>query len=58
MCKAGRQVHLHPVVVIIAFLFLGKLLGFAGLLLAVPAAAFLATLADEMISRSPAYKER
>ncbi len=54
----GRQVHLHSVVVIIAFLFLGKLLGFVGLLLAVPAAAFLATLADEMISRSPAYKER
>lgn len=54
----GRQVHLHPVGVIIAFLFLGNLLGFAGLLLAVLAAAFLATLADEIISRSPAYKER
>lgn len=54
----GWQLHLHPVGVIIAFLFPGNLLGFVGLLLAVPAAAFLATLADEIISRSPAYKER
>ena len=44
----GREVNLHPVVVIISFLAFGTLLGFTGLLLAVPAAAFLVTLADEL----------
>lgn len=53
----GWRVRLHPVVVIIAFLCLGDLLGFAGLLLAVPTAAFLATLVDEIVSKSPAHKE-
>ncbi|MBE9009929.1 AI-2E family transporter [Pseudanabaenaceae cyanobacterium LEGE 13415] len=43
----GRQVHLHPVVVILAFLVLGKLFGFLGVLLAVPAAAIVMTLFDE-----------
>ncbi len=43
----GRRVHLHPVVVTIALPFSGKLPGFVGVLLAVPAAAFSVTLADE-----------
>jgi predicted PurR-regulated permease PerM len=51
----GRHTRLHPVVVIVSFLFLGDLLGFAGFILAIPGAAFLATLIDEIISKSPAY---
>jgi len=43
----GRQVNLHPVVVILTFLVMGKLLGFIGILLAVPAAAVFVTLIDE-----------
>ncbi|MGA7932022.1 MAG: AI-2E family transporter [Kovacikia sp.] len=43
----GQQVRLHPVVVILTFLVMGKLLGFIGVLLAVPAAAVLVTLIDE-----------
>lgn len=43
----GQQVNLHPVVVILTFLVMGKLLGFIGILLAVPAAAVLVTLIDE-----------
>jgi predicted PurR-regulated permease PerM len=52
----GRRTRLHPVMVIISFLFLGDLLGFAGFILAIPVAAFLATLMDEIISKSPAYE--
>lgn len=44
----GRRVNLHPVVVILSFLVFGELLGFIGVLLAVPAAAFLVTLVDEI----------
>ena len=44
----GHEVRLHPVVVILAFLFFGRLLGFVGLLLAVPAAVVLATLVDHL----------
>jgi predicted PurR-regulated permease PerM len=43
----GKQVNLHPVVVIITFLVMGKLLGLIGVLLAVPAAAVLVTIIDE-----------
>jgi predicted PurR-regulated permease PerM len=53
----GRHVRLHPVVVIIAFLFLGDLLGFVGLLLAIPVTAFLASLVDAIVAKSPAYGE-
>ena len=53
----GRHVRLHPVVVIIAFLFLGDLLGFVGLLLAIPVTAFLASLVDAIVAKSPAYAE-
>lgn len=43
----GKQVHLHPVTVILTFLVMGKLFGFLGILLAVPAAAVMVTLIDE-----------
>ncbi|WP_068820272.1 AI-2E family transporter [Phormidesmis priestleyi] len=43
----GQQVNLHPVVIILTFLVLGKLLGLIGLLLAVPAAAVFVTFIDE-----------
>lgn len=48
----GRQVHLHPVFVILTFLVMGKLLGFIGILLAVPIAAVLVTLIDEFIPKA------
>ena len=50
----ARRVHLHPVMVILAFLVLGELLGFVGVLLAVPAAAIVVTLVDEFSSEPPA----
>jgi len=43
----GQRVGLHPVVVILAFMFLGELLGLIGLLLAVPVAAVILTLVEE-----------
>lgn len=46
----AHEVRLHPVMVILAFLLLGRLLGLAGLLLAVPTAVLLATLMDEVTS--------
>jgi predicted PurR-regulated permease PerM len=49
----GQQVRLHPVVVILTFLVMGKLLGFIGVLLAVPAAAVLVTLIDEFTPKDP-----
>jgi predicted PurR-regulated permease PerM len=44
----GRQVNLHPVMVILTFLIMGKLLGFFGVLLAVPIAAIFVSLIDEL----------
>ena len=44
----GQRVHLHPVVVILAFLCFGKLLGFIGLIIAVPAAAVLMTIIEDL----------
>lgn len=45
----GHQVRLHPAVVLISFLALGSLLGLAGVVLAVPAAAFVAVLLEETV---------
>ena len=53
----AKRVNLHPVVVIIAFLSLGKLLGFVGVLLAVPAAAVLMTLMENFTSSSTVQPE-
>ncbi|MGA7937408.1 MAG: AI-2E family transporter [Kovacikia sp.] len=47
----GKQVDLHPVVVILVFLVMGKLLGLIGIVLAVPTAAVLVTLIDEFVPK-------
>ena len=44
----ARSVQLHPVVVIVAVLAMGDLLGLAGVILAVPTAAVLTVLLDEL----------
>lgn len=44
----ARSVQLHPVVVILAVLAMGDLLGFAGVVLAVPTAAVITVLLDEL----------
>ena len=44
----ARSVHLHPVIVILAVLAMGDLLGLAGVILAVPTAAVLTVLLDEL----------
>lgn len=49
----SQRVGLHPVVVIIAFLFMGELRGLVGLLLAVPVAAVIVTLVDELTPAEP-----
>ncbi|HEY9600012.1 MAG TPA: AI-2E family transporter [Allocoleopsis sp.] len=49
----GKQVHLHPVMIIITFLIMGELLGFIGVLLAVPTAAVIVTLVDEFTPKEP-----
>ncbi len=43
----GKRVNLSPVMVIVSFLVMGELLGFFGVLLAVPAAAVFATIVEE-----------
>lgn len=48
----GRQVNLHPVVVILTFLVMGELFGFIGILLAVPAAAVVVTIIDEFTPKT------
>lgn len=44
----ARSVQLHPVIVILAVLAMGDLLGLAGVILAVPTAAVLTVLLDEL----------
>jgi predicted PurR-regulated permease PerM len=53
----GQQVKLHPVMVILTFLIMGKLLGFIGILLAVPTVAIIVTLIDEFTENSLAPVE-
>lgn len=53
----GKQVHLHPVMVVITFLVMGELLGFMGVLLAVPAAAVIVTMVDELTPKEPPNEE-
>ncbi len=50
----GESVGLHPVVIILAILVFGNLLGFLGVLLAVPLAAVLKVLLGEALAR---YKQ-
>jgi predicted PurR-regulated permease PerM len=54
----GGSVGLHPAVVIVALLIGGDLLGFLGLLIAVPAAAVVKVFLDELLDayrRSPLF---
>jgi predicted PurR-regulated permease PerM len=44
----ARSVQLHPVMVILAVLAMGDLLGFAGVVLAVPTAVVITVLLDEL----------
>ncbi|MBH8574608.1 AI-2E family transporter [Nostocaceae cyanobacterium CENA369] len=53
----GQQVNIHPVMVIVTFLVMGKLFGFIGVLLAVPAAAVIITLIDEFTPKEPALEQ-
>ena len=48
----ARSVRLHPVVVILAVLAMGDLLGLAGVILAVPTAAVVTVLLDELYVKS------
>ena len=54
----GHQVRLHPAVVLISFLALGSLLGLAGVVLAVPAAAFVAVLLEETVLKNESSREK
>ena len=54
----GHQVRLHPVVVLISFIALGRLLGLAGVVLAVPTAVFVAVLLDETILKNENSPEK
>lgn len=49
----SQRVGLNPVIVIVAFLVMGELRGLIGLLLAVPVAAVLVTLVDELTTEEP-----
>ena len=53
----SQRVGLHPVVVILAFLCMGKLRGLIGILLAVPTAAVLLSLIDEFTPNVPPQDE-
>ncbi len=54
----GRQVKLHPAMIIISFLVMGTLMGTVGALLAVPAAVVFSTLVDNLLAEdTPAKKE-
>ncbi len=53
----GREVNLHPAMVLVSFLIAGALLGLVGVLLAVPAAVVCATLMDELVPEVPPEDE-
>ena len=56
----GRSVGMHPVTVIVALLIGGDLLGFLGLLVAVPVAAVAQVFAQDLVNawkRSEAYSQ-
>jgi len=56
----GRSVGMHPVTVIVALLIGGDLLGFLGLLIAVPAAAVIQVFLQDLVSayrQSPLYRD-
>ena len=49
----GRQVKLHPAMVIVSFLIFDALLGFVGVLLAVPSTVLWANLPKERFPDEP-----
>jgi hypothetical protein len=49
----GREVNLHPAMVLVSFLVAGALLGLVGVLIAIPAAVVCATLMDELSPEAP-----
>jgi predicted PurR-regulated permease PerM len=51
----GKEVELHPVLLIVALIFFGRVFGFVGLLLAVPMAATLRILVREL---GPALRKK
>ena len=51
----ARSVRLHPVVVILAILAMGDLLGLAGVILAVPTVAVVTVLLDELYVKSSGF---
>ena len=53
----GREVNLHPALIIISFLVFGTLLGFVGVLLAVPAAVLIVVLVEWFESDTPQQNE-
>ena len=54
----GREVNLHPALIIISFLVFGTLLGFVGVLLAVPAAVVVVVLVEWFESNTPQQNEK
>lgn len=52
----GKELSMHPAIVILSILIFGQLWGFLGLLLAVPIAATLKVFIDEFISRYKSSK--
>lgn len=53
----SQQVNLNPVVIVLTFLIMGKLLGFIGILLAVPIAAVIVTVIDELMEEELSPEE-
>jgi predicted PurR-regulated permease PerM len=54
----GREVNLHPALVIIAFLVFGQLLGLVGAFLAIPAAVLIGVLVEELTEEGLSRKEQ
>lgn len=49
----GREINLHPAMVIVSFLVFGTLLGIVGVFLAVPAAVLVGVITDELTEKTP-----
>lgn len=53
----GREISVHPVMIVVSFLVFGTLLGVLGVLLAAPAAVLIAVIMDEATEREPSLGE-
>ena len=47
----GEQIGLHPLAVIFALLFFGSVMGFTGLIIALPLTAILTTIAIKVLEK-------